>query len=508
LGNYFHRLFARLTGQGDPSSIWDQGTQASAANQTKIIDGVEKIDDVLALFHQSIGGCILPNDDGSYGFKITQSAGLVGAISPGKALIGGKLHQLSAPGSLTFDATKAALGYVAKQATVGNLVPTFGKINAAFPALHPNAVIAFNFTEAGSPVDLVDGNDITTMTDCQQIDGWVGKAKAGNGTTSVMISQGSAGFVAGASARAELLFVRAKALSGVTVRYIKAYGNYHLYTEGTRLKVKEQSTVKDTGFDLVLDKWYFIVVQYTGTILEVYVDAVPVYSVAVAFNTTAGALHFFRNTTAANYNQLDIQYYEMIAGNLTAAEIGLISNQFIIPCRYVSGGVERTISMDILPADSISIGFVPTDATGIISAGIDCSDDPWINNRYKGTNYVISKYDRTPFPDIRKILTKSPTTELLVENGWKELDGGFIMQWGIEASYHDITNANIAFVFPIAFEEICLTVLPVLLFSSGGPTGQGVSVSGVPTVSGFTAATFDSAGGAQSAKVQYQAIGR
>jgi hypothetical protein len=373
--------------QVNGTDSWPASQHVTEENLTKVNTGIGKLDTALGLLGQGVGGFILQNADGTYGAQVTIDSGLTASISPFRAIIGGKIHELTSPVSQAFTATKAALLYATKQTAVGNLVPTIGKIDAVFPAANGNSVNRYIFNQA-NPVDMVGGNDITTVVDCTDVDGWIDQAKEGNGTSSYMQSSGSAG-ITGANARTEIILYTPRALTGTTIRYIKTYGNYSLYTEGTRLKVKEQANIRDTGYDLEVDKKHLIYVRYDGAVLDVFAGRYgetvverfrKVYSLTTTFNSTAGNLYFLRNSSAANYNAAIIDFYDLKNVALSDDVIYEAANQLLFPCEYTVDGVSHNIITDVLPTNSIALAMVNTNATDIT----DISDANWAYGRREG----------------------------------------------------------------------------------------------------------------------------
>lgn len=347
-------------------SVWPVTKAVSEANLSKVESGISKIDEILGVVHQgSLGGCILKNS-GSYGFKMTPGTGLNVTVSPGNAIVGDKVHQLESPYTLETTARKAALAYALKQSTIGNLVPTFGVQNAAFPAQN-GQLHRYTFSEETYPLDTGSaGNPITAMVDCARVDGHVDYAKQGNGTTSYMATGAAAG-IALVNPRTERILYTPHDVSSTTIRYIKVYGNYHLYTTGARLKVQEQANVHDTGFDCSLNKTTYIVVKYDGSTLSVfagYNTLTLVYTAAAVFNTTTGNLHFLRNSSAANYNNATIHYYDIVDYAVTDAEIYASANDFVIPTTYngVGSNIIPVMTSNTAPAGVASASANDPDA--------------------------------------------------------------------------------------------------------------------------------------------------
>jgi hypothetical protein len=322
--------------------VWPVSKPLSESNLSKVEAGNTLMDNVLAATHQgAFGGCILKNSNGRFGARINPGTGLNVTVSPFTAIIGDKLHELKSDITVPTTPRKAGLLYAQKQPLIGNLVPSFGVKNAIYHSGNGHTINRYTFSEEGNPQDTgSDANPITAMVDCDRVDGHVDYARKGNGSTSYMATAGAAG-VTGAYARTELILYTPHNLSGSTVRYIKIYGNYHLYTEGTRLKVREQANIHDTGYDCQLNKITYIAVRYDGATLTVFAGIgpiTPVYSVTAVFNTTSGNLHFLRNSTATNYNAATMHFYELLNYAMTDAEIYQAANGFIIPCRYEGAG--------------------------------------------------------------------------------------------------------------------------------------------------------------------------
>jgi microcystin-dependent protein len=309
---------------------------------------------------------LFKNDNGLYGAKITyENASLIGTISPFKALIGNKIHQLSNSSNIIFTTTKAALVYASKQTITGNSVPILGKIDADYPNLvSETTLLRLTFNEVGNPQDTsINNNHIVTMSNCTSVDGRINKARQGNGTSGYMVTGGSTGVTA-ANPRTERIIFTPHTLSGSTIRYIKTMGNYQLYTEGARLKVKEQSNVYDTGFDLTSDVDYFIGVVYTGTQLVVFLSGGVykglIYRTNATFNSTTGVCYFLRNSTAANWNDGTIHYYDLRSEANSLELIGNDANKAILLNHYLSN------PKSIMPENSIGLLIIKTNSTEIV----------------------------------------------------------------------------------------------------------------------------------------------
>lgn len=89
-------------------------------------------------------------------------------------------------------------------------------------------------------------------------------------------------------------------------------------------------------------------------------------------------------------------------------------------------------------------------------------------------NSVASQAEVTAGAEATKAVTPATLAGLgnsKTANGYVKLPGGVIIQWGEEASFHDIgTDYDATLTFPIAFPTACLQVL-------AGLRGDGVSTS-------------------------------
>jgi hypothetical protein len=323
----------------------------------------------------------LPNSNGTYDGKINAGTGLSVDVSPFEGIVGGRFHRLEEDAgvnkTVTLNPNKATIICAKLNPDELNVNPVLDKQYGVFPDPNGTSVARYIFNQS-NPLDTSGTNaHITTTSNCTSVSGWIDTALQGNGTSSYLSTNNSIG-VSGSSSRTEIILYTPLTVSGSTIRYIKIYGNYHLYTEGARLKVREQSNICDTGYDVEANKKYLIFVRYNGTVLDVFVNGNKVYTLSTTFNTTAGQIYFLRNSTAANYNAAIIDYYDLKAVALTDAEIGAIFNRLIFPCRYTNNGVEKNIVTDALPANSIALGFVKTDSTNVII--IDDSNFRYMRN--------------------------------------------------------------------------------------------------------------------------------
>jgi hypothetical protein len=310
------------------------------------------------------------------GMKLTPN-GLSVDISPGIANIERSYQEITETLNQSLEPRMVSLVYAQK--TVYSDCPMVGKVNAVFPEPDNNTVAQWRIDGSSTIPNYAVGksaiavaNNLTKVGTVNQVDGWIGYAGQGDGSTGYYTSANSTGFPAGANAREIDILLKINAIN-IANQSVWFYGtagtaNYSLYMriENARLKLSNASSVWDTGFDVELGKEYIIVTTYDGVTLSVYINGYFVYSVAITLATVNSVFYILNIATLTNGLSM-VDFVEIRNSLRTPAQISEISSKLLLPNRYYpdASKPEYTDIRSILPTNSISLGFIRTSSTAV-----------------------------------------------------------------------------------------------------------------------------------------------
>lgn len=237
----------------------------------------------------------LPKNFIESGLKMSPS-GLAVNVTPGTCDISGKYHELAEVAILSLPQRMACMPYALKSDLTDT--PTFGYVQAAFPAADAGTVNRWIIDGSATIASTAGSNDLTRSGTVTQVDGWIGYAGQGDGSTGYYTSANYTGFPTGASARQITILYTVR--SSAATQCLFSYGGtgaaqgFILTQNGLRLVMSDGSTTRDSGFDVEVGKTYLIDWIYDGTTLSLYVNGTFVYAVAATLATTAGVANIFR----------------------------------------------------------------------------------------------------------------------------------------------------------------------------------------------------------------------
>lgn len=277
----------------------------------------------------------LPKNFIESGMKMSPS-GLAVNISTGTCDIGGKFHELDAQATVSLPQRMASLVYALKSDLTDS--PTFGYVQAAFPAADAGTVCRYVITGAATIASSggTGGGDLTRNGGVTQVDGWIGYAGKGDGSTGYYVSANSTGFPTGAAA-GEVEVVFTPVVDGA-IQWQIANTNYAFllgqHSNNNLIIGDNVGSLIDTGYTLETGKTYYVVKQYDGVKDNVFVNGSLIYSATITRNTVAGVLYVGRNVGGTNFSKATFHYVELRNTLRTPAQIAAISNALLLPCRY------------------------------------------------------------------------------------------------------------------------------------------------------------------------------
>lgn len=287
--------------------------------------------------------CILAEDDKSYGLKMIPQSGLSLGISPGRAIIDRKWHKTNELLYLNnLPARKAMIVYATKNQATNSIVPTLGHYDAVYPAAESSVtVLRYVFNEASGQIQDTSNNfnhGAASGTVTRQVDGWADYALKGDGSTGYITSANPITAPIGVAARElDIVFTPYNITS---INTLVCYGTTTAWFElginasGNLFFGSSSSSNTDTGFTIEIGKTYFAALRYDGSVLQVYVDGILVYSFSIALATASGVMNILRKVSAANYSNAIIHYLELRSAVRTSQQIAAISNKLCLPCHY------------------------------------------------------------------------------------------------------------------------------------------------------------------------------
>jgi hypothetical protein len=286
------------------------------------------------------------------GMEITAGTGLQAVVTTGRAIISEAAVNFDVfTNTITLSPRMTALIYA-------KLDKTISKVEAKLPDVDANTIVRYDFTnwDGVSPIPNsavgVNGNTIavannliltnpTPGTSLKRVDGHLGYAMQGDGSTGYGVSQNSTGFPLGANTRGmEVLYTHK--VNGA-VQIICSYGGntpstgYYLHVLSTNsLAIADNTTTFDSGFTLEDGKTYMIALYNDGLKSYLYVNGSFIYSVSQVPITIAGSLYIFRyQPSPSTYLSPSIIHaFELRNKIRTPAQIAQISNKLLLPCSY------------------------------------------------------------------------------------------------------------------------------------------------------------------------------
>jgi hypothetical protein len=304
--------------------------------------------------------CILPEDDGTYGWRVTRTTGLGVRISAGRGILGRKYHDDRNTRDITLPARRAVLIYRLKNAATDSVTPTEDVVEAAFPAV--GAQTLRHILDGSTPIANTGSGGANAATKTGTVaptDGRVGLSGKGNGTDGLYTCASAAGVPAYASASTRVLVIDQFVSNGAAQTFYNDGVTSFGCTAANNLKVNGV----DTSYTLENGKPYKFAVAGDGgsTTGEVSVNGAPVYSGAVFTNTAAVAPSYYAGAAGAEKSPSQLAYFEAYAARLTKAQIAAISNALLLPCRY-----DVPLNQPLLPtmtANNAPAGYVISAST-------------------------------------------------------------------------------------------------------------------------------------------------
>lgn len=355
------------------------------------------------------------------GLGITAGSGLTVAVQPGRASIAEKTVKLTTSQNITVDARMASLLYAQKQADSD--VPLIGKINSISPlATIDNNTIAmwiFNQTTAGAAIPnsavgvsgIAVANNLVASGGLTSVDGRIDHAIKADGTSGCYVSQNLTGFPTGANTVSMAVMFTVNTVP-TTIAFIASYGTastnrgFGAYIGANgNLYIFANTADIDTGYAVSANTDYLLELNYNGSIFTVYVNGSLVYtSGAITLNigTTYNFTVLRHSQVASYYSSFTIHHIEIRNALRTAQQISNNANKFLFPNFYTDTSGNRKSIKELLPVDSIALGFVQTSSSAILAIK---------------TDYAYGRREGAVNGNRRKFL------------GWKYYSGSVTLKW-------------------------------------------------------------------------------
>lgn len=311
------------------------------------------------------------------GLNVHAGTGLQVIVEPGRAAIAEKSLDITAEIPIGLSARMASLLYLKGDKTVG-------KIDAALSPVDAYTVARWDFSgwDGVSPIPnsavgvngntIAVANSLTKSGTVSRVDGEIGYAAQGDGSTGKFVSANYTGFPIGTVER-EIQVRYTAGVSG-TLRMILFYGatttsNGILIGVNTNgnLMIGDMAANYDTGLLLDQGKTYYIVLTYNGTSFTVFVDGAKIYSLAVAINTTNAVLNLLTTLAGWSYGNGAIHSIDIRNKMHTAAETADSAQRLLIPCRYYSDASKPDYNdiRNVLPSNAVAIVKVRTSSSAV-----------------------------------------------------------------------------------------------------------------------------------------------
>jgi hypothetical protein len=287
-----------------------------------------------------IGNNLVRNFIGE-GFDISPN-GLSVDVSPGYCDIDGKYHETTEVINQVLPPRSAGLLY-AQKSTYSDC-PQFGYVPAVFPEVDANTVGMWIIDGSSSIPNSAVGvngntiavtNNLTKGGTINQVDGWLGYAGKGDGTTGYYQSQNYTGFPAYSSDAHYRAFFRFYKSSATQYIFFNGISSLRIVANSTRLSfVTAAGSFTDSGFDFENGKDYLVDIYGTGSSGYVCINGSPVFNGVTFWNQTASVLKLFDDGSLTAYSP-SILYFIQLRNSLpTLAQIAQIANKLCLPCSY------------------------------------------------------------------------------------------------------------------------------------------------------------------------------
>ena len=178
-------------------------------------------------------------------------------------------------------------------------------------------------------------NDLSITGTVSQVDGRRGYARKGDGSTGNVNSANYTGFPTGASVRELSVLYTVNLIA--TRQFIVQYGNSNLFhleqTAANTIGISSGTGVTDSLYTVELGKTYWILANYNGTTIRLYINGTLIFTSTVALNTgTLCPLRLFAIDGTSLFANCTIHYVELRNALRTPAQIVDVAQKMLIPC--------------------------------------------------------------------------------------------------------------------------------------------------------------------------------
>lgn len=260
---------------------------------------------------------------------------------------------------------------------------TTGSVPAKYPTdMIDNNTVGFwifNKTTAGANIpnsavgvsSIAVANDLVPSGGITSVDGWCDYASKLDGTSGYYVSQNSTGIPIGANVREFSIMFTLNAINNTNNHLLNmgsasGTAGFELFYQSTGvLFVNNGGTDYSTGFTVEVGKTYKVTSKITGTTISVFINGVLIYTGAFVVNTTATNLSVGRYITGSYFWGATLHYLEVRNALRTDEQTAQIANKLLLPCFYTGVDGKRKNITEILPTNSVSLGMVKANSTGI-----------------------------------------------------------------------------------------------------------------------------------------------
>jgi hypothetical protein len=283
------------------------------------------------------------------GFDISPN-GLSVDITPGYCDIDGKYHETTETINQVLPPRSTGLIY-AQKSTYSDC-PQFGYVPAVLPDVDTNTVALWDFRnwDGSSPIvnsavgvngnTIAVANALTKGGTVSKVDGWLGYAAQGDGSTGYFSSANSTGFPTGSTEKeANALYTRNANSSSETIFSFgnsdaSATFNVIVSATGEILVSTPSGSSVGTGYIMDAGRTYLVTHQHDGSYSYIYTNGILVAKVANAISPVAAVMQILRNVNNANYSKGVIHFIELRNKMRTSVQLGANANKLCLPCSY------------------------------------------------------------------------------------------------------------------------------------------------------------------------------
>ncbi len=359
---------------------------AKVAGKTVDLTGIQ---DGQALVYDAATEEFIPGDAGAgvpgltnyiaSGLKLRAGADLNLTVEIGRASISEKDVQFHTEQILALAARMAQLVYAKMDGTVD-------KILAAFPAADANTICRFIVDGSATLNSTVGAYALSKVGAIAAVDAYIGQGAKNNGDYNNYYNMvDTTGLPTGP--QEHIIVVITQYLASTQILFFVSLADgfnsigVSIVSDG-QIYLQYAGTSVGTSYYVTWGAPYVFTVGDDGTNRFISVNGVVIYSRATAAISPTKVCLFRSWHQTSGYSQSTINFYMIRNAVYTSAERAAMANGLLFPCRYYHDPAvnEYTDIRSILPADSIALGIVRTDADSVVEA----NDTDYMTGRREG----------------------------------------------------------------------------------------------------------------------------